>query len=984
MKYLIAAILFVASSAWAQLPYVTAATNAPVDTYVLGRSGASGGHNLWVPYANLTNSSTNTIILRPGAGITVATNLPSGRDFTVGSMWSTNAADGSITNISANRTIGIGSVAIGAQSGPGTALITSDNLTNSGTLFFGRSNSVNVFQVDNTGNLKLIKGVSYTWPSTNGTTGQVLASTSGGLLYWTNSTSSPFVAAGTNITLVTNGPVVTINGNPSDLWTNDLDGSIRILRPVDQTRMAEVFHIGTNNFAIEGLIQNTNAANQTAAGYFENLGTNSNPPVSLIGGNGGSFGVLGENAGNNGFGLTNGEGIGVQGLADSGFKRQFGVQGVARAQYNVQTNVGGAFSASSNGKTGTTNTGLYVETQSGSAIQSNYVSSVAQLNSLDGSPLIVGQSNNQQSILVRSDGSLFLGKDAPLFGDIPDFSTAFLQQVSNVDSNGPTQVYWELESTGANGGFYGQQTYVTLADKDSASSSWDIQSAITNGNSRRLRLQMIPSGTSQFSYTSNSVPAFGFDDSGDLVTIKTIGYHWPTTNGTAGKVLATSGGSPQQLYWTNQSAGGGGGSGVGPGTAKRVSMFDSTTTNVTDSSEINIATNEIDFRMTNASYSSTVSNVMYGAYTNATAWRATAISVDPIGYTRIDQLLGSAVTPLSTYPRNGLIFNAAWLINGYGSSATGDGGGKVPDLLPIIDNAFSIGSTSSHVKAVTTGTGGLVMPDGGTVQSSGMSAAWDSSFWYLTYKPGPAIIMGVFYNGGLPVTEMGNGGWFGISSGAISSTGTDTWIGRNLNQSGHYWTTETNNGVASGIGGANGSGTDKTGGDFVIYGGQSTGTGDGGDIIGKTTPKAASTSSSANSLQERFHVSSSAVTLTTNSATTICTFTVPTSLTVVGGKFSATTEIKDATDIAVVTEEFRFSAVNKAGTVTASISVPSSINGTSTGSAGVTTTWTVTVSSTTVSIKCNAVTTGINSTTSRVLGPRIELDSDGTSIVAFQ
>lgn len=127
------------------------------------------------------------------------------------------------------------------------------------------------------------------------------------------------------------------------------------------------------------------------------------------------------------------------------------------------------------------------------------------------------------------------------------------------------------------------------------------------------------------------------------------------------------------------------------------------------------------------------------------------------------------------------------------------------------------------------------------------------------------------------------------------------------------------------------------------------------------------------------------VTLTTNSATTICTFTVPTSLTVVGGEFSATTEIKDATDVATVHERFAFNAINKAGTVTAAVqSVPTITSPLATGSAGVTTTWTVTVSSTTVSIKCNAVTTGINATTARVLGPRIELDSDGTSVVTFQ
>lgn len=44
-----------------------------------------------------------------------------------------------------------------------------------------------VFQVRKDGNLGVIRGTVYTWPTTNALSGQVLASTSGGGLYWTNS-----------------------------------------------------------------------------------------------------------------------------------------------------------------------------------------------------------------------------------------------------------------------------------------------------------------------------------------------------------------------------------------------------------------------------------------------------------------------------------------------------------------------------------------------------------------------------------------------------------------------------------------------------------------------------------------------------------------------------------------------------------------------------------------------------------------------------
>ncbi|MES2367771.1 MAG: hypothetical protein V4563_17980, partial [Pseudomonadota bacterium] len=374
MKYLIAAILFVTSSAWAQLPYVTAATNNPVDTYVLQRSGASGGHNKWVPYLSLTNSSTNPVILRATSGVSVQTNLPAGFDFTLNAHWLTNAADGSLTNDNPAN----GSVSIGQPSGPGNALIVGNNLATSGRLLSLQSNSVGVFIVDQKGDPIRIKGVVYIWPTTNGTSGQVLASTSAGLLYWTNATSAPFVAAGTNITLVTNGPVVTINGNPSDLWTNDLDGPIRITRPVDQTRMVETFSVGTNNRALTAIVQDTNTADlYTQGAYLENLGTNSSSR-SLYDGNG-QYGAIGETFGDAGALMSGKDGVGIRGLADSGFGLQYGAQGSGIAQYNLQTNVGVAGSALSNGKTGTTNVGVYAEVYNvaqGSATQPNMVGSV--------------------------------------------------------------------------------------------------------------------------------------------------------------------------------------------------------------------------------------------------------------------------------------------------------------------------------------------------------------------------------------------------------------------------------------------------------------------------------------------------------------------------------------------------------------------------------------------------------------------------------
>ncbi len=176
----------------------------------------------------------------------------------------------------------------------------------------------------------------------------------------------------------------------------------------------------------------------------------------------------------------------------------------------------------------------------------------------------------------------------------------------------------------------------------------------------------------------------------------------------------------------------------------------------------------------------------------------------------------------------------------------------------------------------------------------------------------------------------------------------------------------------------------RAGGGLAIGGGPASGNGPNGPTsLGTFMPGASGFG--YNPFQtNRLSLWGNYITLTTNSATTVCTFTIPTSLTCAGVKFSATTEIKDATDIASQYDSFAITALNKAGTVTTtnSVSVPSSFM--ATGSAGFTNTWTVTVSSTTVSIKCTCITSGINSTTARLVGARIELDSDSLSAVTFQ
>jgi hypothetical protein len=671
------------------------------------------------------------------------------------------------------------------------------------------------------------------------------------------------IVAGTNIFVgVTNGTNVVISTSP-ELWTNDVDGPYPILRPVDQTtRMVEVYQQAPNPFSLNVLFNSTDAARRySAATYSENLGTNSGPKAIYNGQ--GQYGVIGETFGDNGAALLPGDGVGMFGLADSGFNAQYGAAGLAYPAYNNQTNVGVAGVAMDNGKTGTTRVGVYAETAGatpGTVVAPNLTSSV------------------------------FLG--------------------DSKDSNLPL---------------------LTLS-------------------------------------TNNGTVKWQVNAAGNLKQVNGAG---------AGKVMKSD--SAGVGSWESQNFG------VGPGTATRLAMFDSTTTNVTDSSLINSATNEIDFKLTNSSYSTIVSNLFYGANTNATGWRATSISVDPAGYTRFDQLLGSAVDP-AVFPRVGMTFNGAWMINGYGSSATGDGGGKSPDLLPI--GAHSIGSTASPVTALYTSTLGLNGPDGLTVSSSAATGTKlmlnNANLQLIHNASGAALISGQRDANGIFGAAIG-ANVIGSGDGGGSGLNWDTFITRG-NEAG-TWQFSTNNAAVGTppnavLEGGKATGADHNGTSLVLAGGRSTGTGTNGYVGIQTASKSAS-SSSVNSFQPRLRIWAEPVNLTTNSATTVCTFTVPTSLTMAGAKFSATTEIKDATDIASVHEEFAITALNKAGTVTATNSVAVISSALNTGSAGIANTWTVTVSSTTVSIKCNCVTSGINSTTARVYG-RLELDSDGVSVVTFQ
>jgi len=153
--------------------------------------------------------------------------------------------------------------------------------------------------------------------------------------------------------------------------------------------------------------------------------------------------------------------------------------------------------------------------------------------------------------------------------------------------------------------------------------------------------------------------------------------------------------------------------------------------------------------------------------------------------------------------------------------------------------------------------------------------------------------------------------------------------------------------------GYNGSGTDGAGTKLTIEGGNSTGTGRGGDVVVRTAESDTASGSSANTLVTRHYASAKWVNLTESTATTIANVAIPQG-DVISIMLHATTSAGDATERQVVGDNVMISAVNKAGTITATVSAASP-TATAASSGTLTTTWTAVASGDSIDIKCNAV-----------------------------
>jgi len=423
-------------------------------------------------------------------------------------------------------------------------------------------------------------------------------------------------------------------------------------------------------------------------------------------------------------------------------------------------------------------------------------------------------------------------------------------------------------------------------------------------------------------------------------------------------------------------------SAVGPGTINQLAMFTSVS-NVGNSILDQVSTNMIEQRsgisgsMTNAN-----TNRIYGRVTSATDVEALELvgAGGLNGVSKLHTVQGSASTAGTT----ALYVQDSWGIE----PITPQSGHSAGNIYPLADDAYTIGSTSAKVRGFTAGTSGYVAIVNTASPNFGTGASGYGLYMHaagIDIGNGVGQVITLATNIGTAVSGQGSDYGNGTIVFGASLSHPDVFIHRP--QLLRALAVTTNNNSTSKATGALvvGSASDdnavnRAGGDLTLAGGPASGNGTNGDISLGTFMQGASGFAYNNVQTNRLTIHSHPITLTTNAATFVASFTVPTSLTVVGAKFSATTEIKDATDIATLTEEFRISSVNKAGTVTATNSAPIAAT-IATGAATIANTWTVSVSSTTVSINCKCVTGGIQATTSRLVGARIELDSDSFSIV---
>jgi len=149
-----------------------------------------------------------------------------------------------------------------------------------------------------------------------------------------------------------------------------------------------------------------------------------------------------------------------------------------------------------------------------------------------------------------------------------------------------------------------------------------------------------------------------------------------------------------------------------------------------------------------------------------------------------------------------------------------------------------------------------------------------------------------------------------------------------------------------------GAGADKDGADIALAGGNGTGTGKGGAVLTATSISGAA-GSVQGSLSTRTYQSARPTALTESADTTIASITLASGK-YIGGRVLVTVAAEDGSDYQARSAVLVFSAVNKGGTIVATISAEGSATDAFTAGT-LTAVWTIAQNGAAVEIKCNAV-----------------------------
>lgn len=167
-------------------------------------------------------------------------------------------------------------------------------------------------------------------------------------------------------------------------------------------------------------------------------------------------------------------------------------------------------------------------------------------------------------------------------------------------------------------------------------------------------------------------------------------------------------------------------------------------------------------------------------------------------------------------------------------------------------------------------------------------------------------------------------------AGASAMPATDVYFGKGVTS-----TTST----AWNLHGTGGSGADNAGGALLVMGGAGTGTAKGGNVIIQTSP-AIATSSTAQTLRDRYIAVAKGTVLTDATPVTLATITLGANA-YAGGRIICTVQCTNGTDQQAFTQIVEWSMATKAGTYTTAITASTGAKSV-TGGSTIANTWTIT------------------------------------------